>query len=153
MKHRIWLVALAVIVALAAAVPLAVSGGQNKRFVIGVHETFTSQSTAVGTFSAAGALNDSGTLSATFTTVPGKNDTRRADGTSILTGGLGTLTMDFTVISFAASNPRRVFEGSFEIVGGTGAYAGLTGAGKIVGVIDVTTIPPGATLINDGKMG
>lgn len=153
MTRRVWLGALVVLLALVAAVPPAVSGGQNKRFSIALHETFTSPSTAVGTFSAAGVVNDSGTLLSTFTAVPGKNDTRRADGTFIFTGGLGTLTIDFSVISYTASNPRRINEGVFEIVSGSGAYPALTGGGKSVGVIDLTTSPGSATLVLDGKAG
>jgi|SRR5688572_699002 hypothetical protein len=53
-----------------------------------------------------------------------------ANGDQISTRYSGTL---------AAEGPVGVITGTFEIIGGTGRYAGATGAGSVQGVEDMTT--------------
>jgi hypothetical protein len=120
-----------------ATVPL-VASGNNKRFMIGRQLNFTGATTAAGTFSIAGAVSDSGTVTATFTATPGKDNTLVFTGDETHAGGQGTFSVHFTATSYPASDPREFATAKEVVTAGTGAYAGLVGTKlKAKAVIDL----------------
>ena len=136
MKKYVLLLVVAVLATAFATVPFGAFGGDGKRFVVSFRSTFTGPNSDAGTFSMAGALNDGGTVSDTFTVTPGKHDEATLDGTQTLAGSLGTITTHFTGTIFPASSTRAISEGTAVITGGTGAYAGLDGKAAFLGVVD-----------------
>ena len=91
--------------------------------------------TQVGTWVAAGAINDAGSATAQVSVDP----TGRGTGTHTLTSSAGTLTLeeDVQIQPFPPPTPRRLMiEGTWELVAATGAYAGLKARGKIYATVD-----------------
>ena len=106
MKRLLLVIAIGAAVAIAlAAVPFGAAGG--KRFLIGRQLNFTGPTTAAGTFSIAGAYSDSGSVTATFTATPGKDNTTIFSGDETQTGDHGTISVHFDVVSYPASDPRE----------------------------------------------
>lgn len=140
MRPRRGIVAAALALALfVVAVPFAGSTDEQKRLVIGFNMAVSLNApNATGTFVAAGAVNDSGPATATVTLTPIGNDAAMEKGTHTLTGGLGTITIRFRGRIRPLSSPHQFGKGSFKIVGGTGAYAGLRGKGKFILAADFT---------------
>jgi hypothetical protein len=115
-----------------------------------------------GTWVAAGAINDTGTATAT-TTPPvqvGSTDKGRFTATHVLTSaaGRGTITLEgeSEIQSFPPPSPPRPparIEGTWEITGATGTYANLRGrgSGKLYATVDPTTQE--VTIVRDGKAG
>jgi hypothetical protein len=136
-----------------AALPLAASGTSEKRVVIGLNEHFTGPNSAAGTFIAAGAISDSGARTETFTITPSKAGTEATiEGTVNMVGSLGTITEAFSGTLAPLGEPRVFVDGHFEFTGGTGAYAGLRGSGKFLGVADLTTNTVIGTDAGDAKL-
>jgi hypothetical protein len=140
MKRVFMLVAAAATLAVVLlAVPLGASG-DNERFVIGEQFHFTGPSSAAGTFSIAGAFNDSGTVASTFSVSPGGDDSLIVKGTDTFTGSLGTITAKFKARAFPASKPRVIIQGREVIVSATGTYTGVVGTNlNELGVVDTVT--------------
>src|SRR5690348_15478215 len=138
MRRLLLVIALGAAVAVTlAAVPFAASGDKNARFMIGRQLNFTGPTTAAGTFSIAGAFSDSGTVTATFTATPGKDNTAIFTGDETHVGGQGTISVHFTAVAYPASDPREFATAKEVVTAGTGAYAGLVGTKlKAKAVID-----------------
>ena len=108
----------------------------------------TSSDTAAGSWVGASALSDAGSATATFTLAPDGNH-GRLSGTHVLTGSDGTITIETNahLRPFPPQERARV-EGSWKIVGGTGAYARFHGQGKVYATTDFTTGE--ITIVRDG---
>jgi len=153
-RKRLTLAAVAALAA-AVAVPIAASGGDGKgrRVVIAERMTLTGPTTQAGTFSAAGAVNDAGAASATFTVTPAQTGRGILRGTHTLTGALGTITVRVRarVRPFPPPTPPRALaEGHWWIVDGTGAYEDLSGGGGLTAVADFTNSQ--ITIIRSGRV-
>lgn len=142
-----------IVVALAsvfAALPFAASADSKERLVLEERMQITSQSSAAGTFVSAGAVNDRGAATATFSVDPSSGN---LTGTHTLNGSQGTIVMATRakVRPFPPPTPPRVFmEGRWSITSGTGAYADLEGRGEILAVADFTD--GRLTIIRDGRV-
>ncbi len=142
MKRRLALIAAALATAAAlVAVPLTSASSLDTKLQIGFSLHFTGPTSAAGTFIASGAVRDSGTATVPDVTAPqlGNQDDGRLSGTEIYTGALGTITTTFSGIAGPATNPHQAGKGTFRIVSGTGAYAGMTGQGTFLVVVDFST--------------
>jgi hypothetical protein len=103
--------------------------------------------TQVGTWVAAGAINDAGTATAQVSAAQG-----HGTGTHTLTGSAGTLTLeeDVQIRPYPPPTPRRLMvEGTWKLVAATGAYAGLKAKGKIYATVDGVKAPPEITFVRD----
>jgi hypothetical protein len=125
-----------------------------QRVMISERMQLTGPNTQAGTWVGAGAVNDAGSGAATFTVVPHGNDAGLLTGTHVLTGSSGTITIE--TIAFVRpfpppTPPRAMAEGTWRIVGGTGAYADLKGRGKVYATADFATGE--ITIVRDGSAG
>ena len=142
LKRRLTIVCLAVAGAAAGLLaPLAASGGPSQRLYLGMNLHLTGSNTSAGTFVASGAVADSGAADVReLAIVPtGSADNGRLSGREIYTGRLGTIVTRFEGEAFPLSSPHEVGNGRFEIVSGTGPYAGLSGNGTFEIVVDEIT--------------
>ena len=140
MRTRATLAAAVVAIGAAVAVPIVAASQGDSKLTIGQHLVVTGPTSASGTFAAVGDIDDSGTATATFAFTPqGNQDAARVDGTQTFTGSAGTFQSRFSGLASPASAPRQVAHGTFEIVSGTGAYAGVQGQGTFTVVGDFTT--------------
>jgi hypothetical protein len=140
-NRRLAIVSLAVAgVVAAAVVPFAASGDPTQRLYIGMNLGFT-DSGSTGTFVASGAVGDSGRADVVDLTITpaGPSDTGRLSGTETYTGQHGTIVTRFEGQAFPLSSPHEVGSGRFDIVSGTGVYAGIAGQGTFEIVVDVLT--------------
>lgn len=160
MKKRVSIAFAAAALAMVAVVlPLAATAGDAKRLVLTERMQLTSfdpatgQGTQAGTFAAAGAVNDAGNSTATFQVTPGNGGCGTLTGPHTFTGANGTITV-FTradVCPFPPPTPPRSFaRGKWEVIGATGAYAGLRGHGQVYATADFTTGQ--ITIARDGKV-
>ncbi|MHC4164846.1 MAG: hypothetical protein ACYSUM_22250 [Planctomycetota bacterium] len=151
--------------ALLAATPASAGKKQTNAFSIAIrmecfYDAWGGYSDWSGTFKATGALPDSGSVTAPSYYV--------SDGYIQLEGKKGSLAIavsNFEVVLSGLRGGRPVYKlaATFEIVGGTGAYAGLSGAGTMSGT--GYSIPPhgskgqgpppliGALIIEDWRLG
>lgn len=138
LRRRIAVAAVAAAAALATLVPLTASGASHQRLYIGMNLRFTGATTTAGTFVASGAVSDSGTATVDhLALVPiGNSDSAELSGDETYSSPSGTIVTHFDGIAFPLSNPHQVGKGRFQIVSGTGAYAGLTGQGTFLIVVD-----------------
>lgn len=69
---------------------------------------------------------------------PGKNNCDVVVGDETFTGSNGAFSAHLSGLSCEPSpgDPRNPFDGRFQITGGTGAYAGLSGSGTITSLAD-----------------
>lgn len=149
LSRRLTIVCLAVAGAAAAVLaPLAASGDPTQRLYLGMNLHLTGPNTSAGTFVASGAVAASGVAEVRdLTIIPtGSSDTGRLSGTEIYTvlphtdtEPRGTIVTHFEGEAFPLSSPHEVGTGRFEIVSGTGSYAGLSGDGTFEIVVDMTT--------------
>jgi hypothetical protein len=142
MKRRLWIAAAAAVLAAAVAVPLvAAAASSDTKFQIGFSLQFTGPDSTAGVFVASGAVKDSGTSVATnLVVVPtGHRDEGQLSGNQSFIGHAGTIETTFTGIARDISQPNQSAKGTFEIVGGTGSYAGLRGHGTFLVVVNVAT--------------
>jgi hypothetical protein len=108
--------------------------------------------TQVGTWAAAGAINDAGNATAQLSQPSPQG---RGAGRHTLTGSDGTLTLDEDVRlqPFPPPTPFRLMvEGDWELVAATGAYAGLEARGKTYATVDRENDPPEITFVRDGRV-
>ena len=129
--------------ALLAAVvtPIAASGNSAQPLYLGMNLHFTGPDTSAGTFVVSGALADSGNVTVEhIAIVPNADgDQGRLSGLETYTGQSGTIVTRFDGIAFPLSSPHQVGLGQFQIISGTGAYAGLTGHGTFQIVVDAAS--------------
>ena len=106
--------------------------------------------TQVGTWVAAGAINDAGSATAQVSVDPDG----RGTGTHILTSSAGTLTLkeDVRLQPFPPPTPPRLMiEGKWKLVDATGAYVGLKASGKINATVDRAKDPPEITFVRESE--
>ncbi len=113
---------------------------------------FTSPNTTAGTFVASGAIADAGLADVRDLSLTpiGRTDTARLSGTETYSGDRGTIVTRFEGIAFPLSSPHEVGIGRFEIVLGTGAYAGVSGTvGSFCTITssNVAAIEPGMNVV------
>jgi hypothetical protein len=151
---RLLMLAIAVVAAgvLLVVLPLGAGASSDKRFVLAIQGAFTGESTGEGTFSVAGAISDSGTVDVTFDVMPGRGDCIGVSGDETFTTPNGSFMFAFTgrACSPSPDDPRSIFDARFTITGGTGAYAGISGRGKVTGENDFTDFT--FTSIYDGNV-
>ena len=125
-------------VVLLLVLPFAAGAGSDKRFVLSWRGSFTGANSGAGTFSVGGGLDDSGSFAATFTVQPTKDNCEvvLADETFTTASGSFSAHVDGLSCGSSANTPRETFDGHFEITGGTGAYAGLSGTGTVTSLAD-----------------
>jgi hypothetical protein len=159
MTRKRWLVLAAFMLAAVVAVPLAANAGDEKRLVlterlqVTAFTPATGAGTLAGTFVAAGAVNEAGTVAATFTLLPEKGGCGRLTGTHVLTAPSGTISVgtDALACPYPPKAPPRSFvRGKWFVVGATGAYARLAGKGRILATGDLGTGE--ITIARDGKI-
>src|ERR687898_1069604 len=144
--------------AVVVLVPFAASGDEKRivlteRMQLTGFDPATGAGTQAGTFVSAGAVNDAGPATATFTLVPASGGCGTLAGTHVFTGSAGTLSVHTQALAcpFPPTTPPRSFvRGEWEVVGGTGAYAGLRGQGRIFATGDFATGV--ITIARDGKV-
>lgn len=94
-----------------------------------------------GTFTAAGPVADAGTVTAQalFGSVPAPS-TGVLETERTLAGSDGTLYLRCTEIAKSFADPSAVpGTGTCAVLGGTGAYSGVTGSGKVTSLADLLT--------------
>jgi hypothetical protein len=142
MKRRLWLPASIAAVAVLGAVPLGASASSvDSKLQIGFNLHFTGPDSTAGTFVASGAVRDSGTSVVTHLalTPQGNQDDARLTGMQTFIGAKGSITTTFSGLAGPLNDVHQAGKGTFEIVGGTGAYVGLKGQGTFLVVVDVST--------------
>lgn len=151
MSRKVWITGLVAIVGgLAAAVPLAASGGSGGHVMIAERNVFSSGSTQDGTFSIAGAISDSGPAHATFTVTPSGDSSAVLEGDHVFSGTLGALVVHTRARVYPFPAARSFVEGKWSVVSGTGEYAGMNGGGSVKAVGDF--VNGTATIIRDGAV-
>jgi hypothetical protein len=111
---------------------------ENRLFIGFSLHSGTAPGSTAGTFVMSGRFEDSGTSTAQdITQEPiDKTDRSRLSGNQQFIGAKGTIFTHFKGISFPNGSPHLVGKGSFTIVSGTGAYAGIRGGGSFLIVVD-----------------
>jgi hypothetical protein len=159
MMSKRLLIVLAATAAAIVALPLAATAGDEKRLVLTERmqltgfDPATGEGTQAGTFVAAGAVNDAGSSTAVFRVTPGQGGCGELTGPHTFTSVNGTITVFTTadVCPFPPPNPPRSWaRGKWEVVGATGAYAGLRGHGRVYATADFTNGE--ITIARDGKV-
>ena len=141
MRRKGWITACLVILAATIAVPLVASASSvDTKLQIGFSLHFTGPTSTVGTFVASGAVRDSGTSIVTGLTLApqGNQDDARLSGTQTFIGQKGTITATFHGLAGPANDAHQAGKGTFDIVDGTGEYAGIKGQGTFLVVVDVS---------------
>jgi hypothetical protein len=150
MKKRLLMIAAVVMIVAAAFVPLAASHGDDDRVAIGVRLDFTSATHARGSFAACCAITDSGTASADVTSFVPHGSEARFEATNTFVGSKGSFTLELRGVTGPLGSPVHVARGRWTVIGGTGAYEGLEGGGRLKAVTDQNT---GAlTAIDSGRV-
>ena len=128
------------------ALLLAAVGPAPKPVVFTFRLSFTSQAaysgSLRGTFTASGAVVDSGRVLETYTlSLPRLRDQQPVQtvrARSTLTGRKGTITSTYEGVVSAAGPSSTVTEGRWAIVGGTARYRGAQGHGRFSAIVDLT---------------
>jgi hypothetical protein len=130
---------------LALAIPVSASKPEEVLFTFDL--VITADDSAVGTFEATGAIEDSGTVDETFRWT----DEGILQGTMVLTGEEGTITLRFHLENVAGP-PVVQTEGRFVIKSGTGAYGNIHGVGAAKSNVYVTEWPITIDAVFTGKV-
>jgi hypothetical protein len=96
---------------------------------------------APGRFSVRGALVESGTFlnSSLILEGPGHEDSVTVHVTQRFTGARGAFTLRAAITERASGDPHVLDDdGTWAIIGGTGAYTSLRGGGRLTGTADDT---------------
>ena len=122
----------------ALTVALAAAGGSQQKLYLGTDLHFTGPDSTAGTWVASGAIEDSGTAAVQHLALTPIADSgmARLSGDETFTSSKGSIVTSFEGQAFPATGPHQVGKGRFEIVSGTGAYAGIQGGGTFVVVAD-----------------
>lgn len=142
MKQRLLLLTAALAaVATLVVVPMTSASSVDTKLQIGQSLRFLAPGASSGTFVAAGAIRDSGTVTSRAVLTPfGNQDDGRLEGTETFVGRLGTFTTEFSGIAGPVGGaPQVAGRGTFRIVAGTGAYTELRGQGTFLVVVDFST--------------
>ncbi len=108
-----------------------------QRILISWNLDFTSNTTADGTSTLAGAISDTGSRHEEFT-VNVQGDRAIVTGTITIHATHGDLTEQFVGTIPVGPNPTQI-EGTGIFTGGTGAYAGVTGRATFEGTVNFAT--------------
>ncbi len=116
----------------------AAAGGSQQKLYLGMDLHFTGPASTAGTWVASGAIEDSGTAAVQHLALTPIADSgmARLSGDETFTSSKGSIVTSFEGQAFPATGPHQVGKGRFEIVSGTGAYAGIQGGGTFVVVGD-----------------
>jgi hypothetical protein len=142
--HRVRSTLANVAAAAFAVVPSAAHEDETRaedgRFVLGFQLQVTGPDTTAGTFVASGAVQDAGASTVEhITVVPlGHHDQAQITGDQTFTGARGSIATRFTEIVEDSSSQHSFARGTFEIISGTGAYAGVSGDGTLLVVVDLS---------------
>jgi hypothetical protein len=123
---RPWMVG-AVCVLVALLLPLVASANGGRDVTIEMNGTLVGPTTVAGTWTATGAIADSGTYVEQAEFLP----LMRVRAVKTLVGAKGTIVLKAKA-PYALTTPTTLtfYDGHWEIVSGTGAYAGLVGGGN-----------------------
>ncbi|MGH3024151.1 MAG: hypothetical protein ACRDNI_10890 [Gaiellaceae bacterium] len=150
-KRRVTIACLlAALVAAFSVVPLGASADRDGQLVVGIRLDFTSSTHAEGTFAACCIVTDSGVARADVTSfTPQPNNRAIFEATETLAGSKGDIILALRGTTGPLDSAVHIARGRWKVVGGTGAYEGLSGRGTFTAVTDQTT---GAlTAVNKGK--
>jgi hypothetical protein len=96
----------------------------------------TGPNTAEGTFTSAGAIEDSGGAAQEFTVSPPEGLPRTVHGIKTLMGAHGTITIEFNARVIPTSPTTSIATGRFTVLYGTGDYEGLSATGRTYAELD-----------------
>jgi hypothetical protein len=146
MNKLIWSVPVAVALLAVAVLAAAVPAGAERRSAIAIRTvgTFTGPTTVEGSWTATGAIEDSGTYTETFEILDG-----RITAQKVLVGSRGTVVLEARGRIAFDGCEASLRGGKWRIADGTGAYRRLRGGGRPVatpesrgnvctGAVDVT---------------
>jgi hypothetical protein len=150
MRKKLWLLGFVAIAGVAAIVPLTASGGSGGHVMIAERNLFTGPNTQSGTFHMAGALSDSGDVTAVFTVTPSGDRSAVLEGDHTMVGENGTLVVHTRARVYPFPAARAFVEGKWNVVSGSGAYAGMNGGGSVKAVGDFTNST--VTILRDGAV-
>ena len=115
-------------------------------------DSFTSLTTFEGSFSATGAINDAGINTGTFI-APGEPPLFARETLEILNGTSGAIAIKRVGTITFTSETGGTAEGTFEIVAGYGAYAGIEGKGRWTASFSIPPDPNTLTVTLEGEAG
>ena len=125
---------------------------EDHRLLISQRMRATGPGTQSGTWVAAGAINDAGTVTATSVVVEHGGGKALVKATHVLSSVDGTLTLEshtwFRPFPPPAP-PRAMVEGPWKQVDATGVYADLDARGRLYATVDQTTRE--ITIVRDGR--
>jgi hypothetical protein len=141
MKGRIGSALACAILAAAITGVVASASSVDTKLQIGFSLHFTGPDSTAGTFVASGAVRDSGTSVVTHIALApqGNQVDARLSGTQEFIGAKGSITTTFSGFAGPLDDPHQTGKGTFEVVGGTGEYAGIKGHGTFLIVVDAAT--------------
>jgi hypothetical protein len=141
MERKLWLALAFGILAAALTGVVASASSVDTKLQIGFSLQFTGPDSAAGTFVASGAIRDSGTATVTniMLTPQGNQDDARLTGRQTFVGQEGSITTTFRGLAGPLTDVHQAGKGTVDIVGGTGAYAGIKGHATFLVVVDLST--------------
>ena len=123
--------------------PFGAGASGHGRLVIATNGTIAlgDHPSGSGTFIGDGVVSDHGSFAVPFAVAGGENGCVEITAEYTFRGEHWTLVVHANgpSCSFAPNDPRSVSDFTATVSGGTGAYAGLSGSGKVTGVADFTS--------------
>lgn len=140
MKSKVWLALACATLAAAITGVVASASSVDTKLQIGFSLQLTGPDSAAGSFVASGAIRDSGTAAVTnlMLTPQGNQDDARLTGRQTFVGQNGSITTTFQGFAGPVTDVHEAGKGTFDIVGGTGAYAEIKGHGTFLVVVDLS---------------
>jgi len=140
MKRQLTITAAAALLAATlAALAVAASSNAERRLTIGARLAFASNGSATGSFSACCAISDKGVAEGQVTSFTQSGDVGRFTATNTFHGSDGTIEISLDGSTGPLSGGVHLAEGTWLVVSGTGAYAGMRGHGKFTAVTNEVT--------------
>jgi hypothetical protein len=122
-----------------------------REVVVSFALTFQSDGSAAGTFTAAGAISDTGAVLAHPVVIPIDATTGTLTGDLTLHGSHGDLTWEFAGTTYPLGTPRAIGRGSARAQSGTSDYLGVHARTSFVVAADFTAGTVSGTF--DGTVG
>jgi len=110
--------------------------GERHHVAITFFMSFQPDGTAAGTFTAAGAVSDSGTAIAQPTVTSRDDDTGALTGNLALRGSRGDLNWEYAGTSYPLGAPRTLSHATARLTSGTRDYLGMQCEAKLVTTAD-----------------